>query len=221
MNFWTVAIGLLVLYIIYRTYKKNKLKKEKELNDKLLADLQKAHDTKDYKEVIRLIDNKELTNARLCYVYGNALLMTGQTEKGRSIFKKAFSFGDKNETRKIFGFAELNAGHHKEAISLLQEIEKDYLAFQFKYDDGYDIVENLGIAFMELEKYDLAIEAFKGAPLGKKNITDGLNKIFILLGQCYEKKGDTKNAMKFYTKSVAYKYNDDLQSKIENLQADK
>ena len=88
---------------------------------------------------------------------------------------------EQNETKVIFGFAELNAGHHKEAVSLLQEIEKDYLAFQFKYDEGYDIVENLGIAFMELEKYDLAIEAFKGAPLGKRNIFDGLNKIFILL----------------------------------------
>ena len=126
-----------------------------------------------------------------------------------------------NETKVIFGFAELNAGHHKEAVSLLQEIEKDYSPFQFKYDEGYDIVENLGIAFMELEKYDLAIEAFKGAPLGKRNIFDGLNKIFILLGQCYEKKGNTKNAMKFYTNSVAYRYNQDFQNKIEKLQADK
>jgi len=221
MNFWTVAIGLVVLYIIYRTYKKNKAKKEKELNDKWLADLQKAHDTKDFKEIIRLVDNKELTSDKICFVYGNALLMAGQTEKGRSIFRKAFSFGDKNETRKIFGFSELNAGNHKEAVSPLQEIEKDYLAIQFKYDDGYDIIENLGLAFMELEKYDLAIEAFKSAPLGKKNIVDGLNKIFILMGQCYEKKGDAKNAVKFYTKSVAYKYNDDLQNKIEKLQADK
>ncbi|MFN0050247.1 MAG: tetratricopeptide repeat protein [Cytophagales bacterium] len=221
MNFWTITVALLVLYIIYRTYKKNKQKKEKTLNDKWLGALQIAHDAKDYKEVITLVGNKELTSDKLCYVYGNALLMTGETGKGRSIFKKAFSFGDKNATRKIFGFSELNAGNYKEAISLLQEIEKDYLAIQFKYDDGYDIIENLGIAFMELEKYDLAIEAFKGAPIGKKNIVDGLNKIFILLGQCYEKKGDSKNAIKFYTKSIAYRYNEDLQNKIDEIGTEK
>lgn len=65
MNFLTADIGLLVLYIVYRTYKKIKLKKEKELNDKWLAELQKTHDTKDYKEVIRLVDSKWLNQSRL------------------------------------------------------------------------------------------------------------------------------------------------------------
>src|SRR5256885_12193221 len=109
MNVWIIIImALTVCYIIYMA---NKSEKEKEANKNWLVSLQNAHDTKNYEGVIKLMDVEDTSSEKLCYVLGNALLMTGEVEKGRRVFNKAFSFGNKNETRKIFGFAELNAGN--------------------------------------------------------------------------------------------------------------
>lgn len=219
-SFWWMVLVALIAWLSFRIYSRVKKRRAAEAQARWLSDLQKAHDTKDYPAVLALMKGKELSNERLCIVLGNALLMTGDADTGRKVLRKAFTYSDsnKNEVRKLFGFAELNAGNYKQAISILQEIEKDYIANELKFDDGYDIIENLGVAFMKLEKHDLAIEALKAAPLGKKNITDGLNRIFILLAECYEQKGDKKNAAKFYTKSLAYKYDDKVQACLEDLQ---
>ncbi len=217
MNIFYGILLLLMAYIIYSQVKKSKKRKAEKEKTAWLAALQKAHNTDQFSDIIKLMDGKEADTKELCYVLGNALLSTGATEQGRTIFRKAIFFGDKNETRKVFGFSELNNGNYKEAVSLLQEIEKDYLAIEFKYDTGYDIIENLGIAFSKLGKYDLAIEALKGAPLGKKNIVPGLNSIFILLAECYEKNDDKKNAIKFLNKSLTFKYSESLQAKVNQL----
>ncbi len=223
--FWTFipAIIAVIDAIIFWTIDKDKFDKkynQGKLNkqkDSLMDDLQHAHDSRNFAEVIHLMENRELTEANLCYVYANALMSSGQTEKGKSVFKKAFYLGDKNMTRKVYGLSLYNNGHYEDAIEILQEIEKEWLADEFKFDDGYDIVETLASAFIELNKHKLAIETLKGAPLGKKNITDGLNKIFILLAECYEHEGDVKNAIKFYNKSLAYKYDGDIEQRAGKL----
>lgn len=218
-TFWLWVIGAFGTYFGYRIYSGAKKRSRRIAREKWLLHLQRAHDTKNWHEVIKLMGTNEPNEEKLCIVLGNALLMTGDVDRGRKILNKAFTYGYKNNVHRLFGFAELNAGNYKEAIAHLQSIEKDHIANELKYDDGYDIIENLGVAFMKLGKYDLAIEALKGAPLGKRNITDGLNRIFILLAECYEKIGDKKNAIKFYTKSVAYKYNVGLQKSIDELQS--
>lgn len=218
MTWLNSIVAVIIVWVVWTQIKKarkGRLDREKK---EWLSDVQKAHDSKEYNRIINLMEGKTIDSAELCWVFGNALLQTGKTESGRSVFRKAFTYGDKNLTRKMFGYSELNAGHFLESIAMLQEIESDWLANEFKYDGGYDIVENLGIAFKNLGKYDLAVEALKKAPLGKRTITDGLNKIFILSAECYELSGDKKNALKFYTKSTAYKYSVEIEDRIKQLE---
>lgn len=217
MTAFGIILALIFGWITWSFVKSYKAKAAQKARQELLSRLQAAHDSKDYAEVIRLTEGIDLDQANLCWVVGNALIQTGAIEKGRSVFRKAFFYGDKNSTRKMFGYSELNAGNFNEAVSLLQEIEGDWLANEIKYDDGYDIIENTGRAFIGLGRYDLAIESLKKAPLQKKNITPGLYRIFVLLAETYEQTSDPKNALKFYRKAAAYRYSDELQKKISQL----
>lgn len=210
-----ILLIILISIALYAAYKiVNSISAKKER--KWVEDVIQNHNAKNYQKVVQLFEGKEPTDFVLTIALANSLMVLGKHNESRKIFEKNI-FGSKLNRLKHWGIAEFNAGNNKEAIAILQSIDKESITDSFKYDEGYDIVEALGSCFMNLKKYTLAIEAFKTAPLAKKNVVAGLNSIFIKLAECYTAVDDKKNAIKFYTKSLTYKFDSEIEKKVTEL----
>jgi tetratricopeptide (TPR) repeat protein len=77
----------------------------------------------------------------------------------------------------------------------------------------------LGISFMRIGKYELALEAFKKAPTGKRTPDSGLLEIIKYMGECYEALGNHKMAIKHYNKVLAQSYDNEISQRIDKLEA--
>ncbi len=74
----------------------------------------------------------------------------------------------------------------------------------------------LGNAFFELGQYDIALETLLTGPITKRSMNPEMCAFRYELGKCYEKMGDTKNALKQYQKIYAYDINyEDVAERIK------
>lgn len=93
-----------------------------------------------------------------------------------------------------------NTKRYSDAISISQNI----LA---KNDENLIAIQILGASFAAQEKFDLAIEVFKKAPLRKRILDEELMEVHYNLAVIYEQIGDVKNALKHYKKIYVHDTN--------------
>lgn len=207
------AVALFIIWIIIKSSRKRKKNRQQQHRDLM-------YKTGNYAEYIRLMEGIPFRHQADCQALAHANFEVGNVEQGRILFRKAFTMSgaDHYSIRQNFGKCEYNKGNYVEAIKMFQEIDPEDVAIDAKYQQ-YEVPLLLGISFMKIGKHELAIEAFKKAPVGKRNADSGITEIVGYMGECYEALGNTKMAIKHYNKVLAQSYDDELSKKIDTLEA--
>lgn len=221
--FLLVSILMLVaLPFAFKNAKKEKARKAEEQKWNAFKDqLQNLYHDKDFENIVKHYASYETTDVAELQILGLANFQTGNSELGEKIFKKALAncpTHKKNDIRLNLAKCWFNSQHYRKAIKYLQEIPYEDLKYSFA-EGEYEVPSLTGISYYKIEKYEAALEAFKKAPINKKDVNAQLNDIIVNIGECYEALGNNKMAVKFYNKALS---NDitliELEEKIERLE---
>lgn len=219
-----VIVFLIVSFVKY-IIKLTKTQKRKENEEKEMQafrdQLKKLHQKRDHKTITEVYSTYNTDDIAELEMLAIAFFETGNPEIGEKIYMKALAksnYENKNKLRLNLGKCWYNAKDYKKAIQYFQEIKYEELKYSFLEGD-YEVPLLTGSAYYHLGRYEAAIEAFKKAPINKKEINKELNEIISLIGESYEALGNKKMAIKFYNKALS---NDitliELEEKIERLE---
>ena len=80
------------------------------------------------------------------------------------------------------------------------------------------VITFLGLTYLKLKKYDLALEVLKQGSTRKREMNDNMAKFRYCLGLAYEFLGKKKDVLKQYNKIVVYNAKfEDVEEKIKKL----
>lgn len=176
---------------------------------------QKLFSNSQYKEAVTLLeeghtfDEKNQPIQRLLgFSYHNA----GEFEKALPLLEDALqkSPGD-SQIQLLLANAYHKIGQYEKALAIAQNIPEEF-------EQYIKAIQLIGACFFSQKQYDLAIEAFKRAPLGKRNLDDDLKEVHYNLATIYEAIGNTKSALKhlqkIYSQDIAFR---DVADRVELL----
>ena len=174
----------------------------------LVRDLERLHNAEDYEGIIvRFGDEKDfdkLHTSQLPGVYGglgNAHYKMGNMDKAIAYFERAYA----QEPYKMAHKRNLMTMYYEDkqydkVIEWADKMDLQGLKQAKAWDDFYYVLFKLMGAYEKTEHYELAINALKIAPLKSQYINKDLQDVFWALGDLHEKKGDEKEALKWFQK---------------------
>lgn len=205
--FWFIVIAAVVAFFIYAHKKGKKEKLLKEAEEKYLQDFQDSFNSGNYKKILEITEGKPLDNSHKLMAVAVAHLNLGNEAKGleffeKSAFKESSSHYSQSKIYINLGKTYYNLGQYEKAIKVLQGLDPEWVKDEIKYGN-YKVPQLIGDSFFNLKMYDAAMNAYKKAPLGKKEITSDLNQMIFNIGECYEELGNKRMALKQYQKVQA------------------
>jgi len=184
-----------------------------------LKKAQKLFNNAQYKETItlleegRTLDEKNQSIQRLLgFSYHNV----GEFERALPLLKDALEKSPGNsQIQLLLANAYHKTGQHEKSLAIAQSIPEEY-------EQYIKAIQLIGDCFFSQKQYDLAIEAFKRAPLGNRNLDDDLKEVHYNLATIYEAAGNTKSALKhlkkIYSQDIAFR---DVATRVKLLEVKK
>ena len=211
-----VVIVVIIIVIVFAV---NISKGRAQANEERLIE---NYTSGNYDEVIKSLSKKEFgITADKLMMLADSYFKTGDFENGSKYMKEAEQESTpyrRNEIYKLWGLALYNEKDYEGAISMLQKYDQDEIKEDAKQFNSYDVPKLLGVSFMALEEWELAINAFKKAPLGAKNQNSELAMLNELTGDCYKELGKAAMAKKHYNLALTTEYKKSIKNKIKEIE---
>ena len=193
--------------------------------ESFLVSFKYHYDKQEYEAALKVAENIYEADYDFYQKLGWINFKVGNAERGGKLYRKSLASTnldfEKDYIRADYGIRLFYNKDYRQAIKMLQEVTPDTLKeWKSAYNNDYTVPYYKGKSFMELGKYELAISAFKEAPVNKKEPNEELIEIISLIGECYDKLGKTKQAITWYNKALAHDFSlEGISERVEELEA--
>lgn len=189
----------------------------------LLLDFNKAFTEKNYDLAIDLSKSIEINDdINLCEKIAFCYFNAGQYDMSTKYFKKMFSLPKgkesywKDKINEHLAASYFKNKDYKECIKTIQYFNPEDLKDMNKYSD-FQFSYMLGWSFQSLGMYKQAIDAYKTGKLAQQYPCNNQINMIKHTAQCHEALGNKKQAINFYEKYTAQKFDEEVLEKIEEL----
>lgn len=154
-------------------------------------------DVKDYKSAIDVLEdghNAIPQDEKIVFLLGVLYEKVEDRKSAVEAMRDVLKINPKNAgALNYIGYTYAEKGENlEEAVEMIEQ------ALVIRPDDGY-ITDSLGWAYFKLGELDLALKNL----LKASSLTPGETTILYHIGEAYLKKGDTKNALKYFEQALA------------------
>lgn len=203
---------------------KSLFRKKPTAEQQTLLDFNQAVANSDHALAISLSKSIEINDdINLCEKIGFCYFNAGQYDMSTKYFKKMFSLTKGKETywkdkiNEHLAASYFKNEDYKECIKTIQYFNPEDLKDMNKYSD-FQFSYMLGWSFQSLGMYKQAIDAYKTGKLSQQYPCNNQINMLNHTAQCYEAMGNKKQAINFYEKYTAQKFDEDAIAKIQELQ---
>lgn len=192
------------------------LKKAREYFSSYKIDLAKTYYEK--AEIYKLDD---------IYNYGVIMSIDNNYNSAINNFHKALSLlNSQSENRNYYQNKIYNSliepyfqvKRYEDVVSTYQKLNPVDIKDDAKAYESNAVYYYTGKSLENLEQYGIAVETYKQAILTKNKFYEYSDKILIGIGNCLVKQGKKKQAVSYYNKSLALKYNSKLGDYVKKLE---
>lgn len=155
----------------------------------------------------------EPANPLLSYLLGVTQHAVGDYEQAEgNLYEYVEENPNDSDSNFLLALNHYNLEDFERAVPILQKIH------QTRPDNLY-VILLLGDCFINLGKFDLAVNVIKRGPLRKRNLDKQLLLLHYLLGKAYKKLGEESKALKEFKKIYAFDINyRDVVKQIEEIE---